>query len=105
MAHVINLATIDVMSHITKTAVVENKAAIWEYDPALPSNRISNGGLDVIATIRTLAIKVSLHSTFLGLIDRYLLMTDPGIERAHREVQRTPTPNRDHEAAQDTTSQ
>jgi hypothetical protein len=59
MAHVINLATIDVMSHITKTAVLENKSAIWEYDPALPSNRISNGGLDVIATIRTLAIKVS----------------------------------------------
>ena len=51
MAHVINLATIDVMLHITKTAVVENKAAIWEYNPALPSNRISNGGLDVIATI------------------------------------------------------
>ena len=49
----------DVMSHITKIAAVETKTAIWEYDPALPSNRISNGGLDVIATIRTLAIKVS----------------------------------------------
>jgi hypothetical protein len=59
LGHVINLATIDVMSHITKIAAVETKSAIWEYDPALPSNRISNGGLDVIATIRTLAIKVS----------------------------------------------
>ena len=48
------------MAHITKIAVVETKSAIWDYDPADPANRISNGGLDVIATIRTLAIKVSL---------------------------------------------
>lgn len=47
------------MSHITKIAAVETKTAIWEYDPALPSNCVSSGGLDVIATIRTLAIKVS----------------------------------------------
>jgi hypothetical protein len=59
LAHVINLANIDVMGHITKIAAVETKTAIWEYDPADPSNRISNGGLDVIATIRTLAVKVS----------------------------------------------
>ena len=61
LAHVINLATIDVMSHITKLAAVETKTAIWEYDPALPTNRISNGGLDVIAMIQTLAIKVHLQ--------------------------------------------
>ena len=61
----INLANIDIMAHITRIALVESKAAIWDYDPELPSNRISNGGLDVIATIRTLAIKVSLNTLSL----------------------------------------
>jgi hypothetical protein len=46
------------MSHITKLAVIETTNAIWEYDPADPDNRVLGGGLDVIATIRTLAIKV-----------------------------------------------
>jgi hypothetical protein len=46
------------MSHITKFAVIETTNAIWEYDPSLPDNRVLGGGLDVIATIRTLAIKV-----------------------------------------------
>lgn len=53
-----NLANIDIMSHITKIAVVETSTAIWEYDPELPSNRVLGGSLDVIATVRTLAIKV-----------------------------------------------
>ena len=66
MAQVLNLATMDVMLHITKTAILENKTAIWEYDPALPSNLISNGGLDVVTTIQTLAIKVSLKSTLIS---------------------------------------
>ena len=51
LAHVINLAIVDVMSHITKVAAVETTAAIWEYDPSLPSNCIINGSLDVIAAI------------------------------------------------------
>jgi hypothetical protein len=55
---VVNLANVDVMSHITKIAVVETTNAIWEYDPTDPSNRVLNGRLDVIAVIRTLAIKV-----------------------------------------------
>ena len=46
-------------------ALVESKATIWDYDPEIPSNHISNGGLDVIATIRTLAIKVSLNTLSL----------------------------------------
>jgi len=46
------------MSHITKLAVIETTNAIWEYDPSDPGNRVLGGGLDVIATIRTLAIKV-----------------------------------------------
>ena len=48
------------MDHITKIAVVETTTAIWEYNPSLPDNRVLNGSLDVIAAIRTLAIKVRL---------------------------------------------
>jgi hypothetical protein len=59
LAHVVNLANIDVMSHITKIAAVENATAIWEYDPTLAGNRVLGGSLDVIAAIRTIAIKVS----------------------------------------------
>ena len=61
LAHVINPATIDIMAHITKIAVVETKSVIWDYNPADPVNFISNGGLDVIATIQMLAIKVSIR--------------------------------------------
>lgn len=46
------------MNEVTRTAVIESKNAIWEYDPTLESNRVVAGGLDVIAIIRTLAIKV-----------------------------------------------
>ncbi len=45
------------MSKVTQTAIVELKQAIWDYDPQDPSNRVE-GGLDVIAIIRTLAVKV-----------------------------------------------
>jgi hypothetical protein len=48
------------MTHITKIAAVENATAIWEYDPSLPDNRVLGGSLDVIAAIRTIAIKVSV---------------------------------------------
>jgi hypothetical protein len=60
LGHVVNLANIDIMSHITKIAIVETSTAIWEYDPELPSNRVLGGSLDVIATVRTLAIKVCI---------------------------------------------
>jgi len=46
------------MKRVTKIAVVENATAIWEYDPSLEGNRVLGGSLDVIAAIRTLAIKV-----------------------------------------------
>jgi hypothetical protein len=49
------------MAHITKIAAVETATAIWEYNPDMPANRVFRGSLDVIATIRTLAIKVRLH--------------------------------------------
>jgi hypothetical protein len=48
------------MKNITQIAAVETATAIWEYDPTLPDNRVLGGSLDVIAAIRTLAIKVSL---------------------------------------------
>ena len=46
------------MGRITKIAAVENATAIWEYDPTREDNRVLGGSLDVIAAIRTLAIKV-----------------------------------------------
>lgn len=48
------------MGHITKIVAVENATAIWEYDPTQPDNCVLGGSLDVIAAIRTLAIKVRL---------------------------------------------
>ena len=53
------------MSEITQLAVVETKQAIWDFDPSLPENRLVIGGLDVIAMIRTLVVKVYLTSSHL----------------------------------------
>jgi hypothetical protein len=61
LGHVVNLGNIAVMTRITKTAAVENATSIWEYDPSRNDNRVLGGSLDVIAAIRTLAIKVSIH--------------------------------------------
>ena len=58
LGHVINLGNVDVMGHIMKIVAVENATAIWEYDPTREDNRVLGGSLDVIAAIRTLAIKV-----------------------------------------------
>jgi len=58
LAHVVNLANVAVMAHITKMAAIENANAIWEYDPELPGNRMLGGSLDVVAAIRTLVVKV-----------------------------------------------
>lgn len=60
LGHVVNLGNVDVMARITKIAAVENATAIWEYDPMQDDNRVLGGSLDVIAAIRTLAIKVSI---------------------------------------------
>ena len=59
LAHVVNLANVDVMGHITKIAAVETSSAIWEYNPSLTDNQVLGGSLDVIAIIWTLAIKVT----------------------------------------------
>jgi hypothetical protein len=60
LGHVVNLGNVDVMKNITKIAVVENATSIWEYDPSREDNRVLGGSLDVIAAIRTLAIKVCI---------------------------------------------
>lgn len=57
----VNLGNVAVMDQITKVAAVETTTAIWEYDPTLDDNRVLGGSLDVIAAIRTLAIKVRFY--------------------------------------------
>jgi hypothetical protein len=54
------------MGHITKIAAVETSTAIWEYDPSLAGNRVLGGSMDVIAAIRTLAIKVRFQFLLLS---------------------------------------
>jgi hypothetical protein len=54
------------MNRITKIATIETATAIWEYDPSLPGNRVLGGSLDVIAAIRTIAIKVRHDSDFFS---------------------------------------
>lgn len=81
LSHVVNLANIDVMGHITKIAAVENSTAIWEYDPKLPDNRVLGGSLDVIAAIRTIAIKVRINTPLQAKC--LTSGTDPGLRTAN----------------------
>jgi hypothetical protein len=77
LAHVVNLANVAVMGHITKIAVIENTNAIWEYDPELPGNRVLGGSLDVVAALRTLVIKVLVYSSIITqMYDMYLCFSD-----------------------------
>ena len=82
LKHVVNIANIAMMSHITQIAAVETAAAIWEYDPALPANCVLSRSLDVIAMIRTIAIKVR----FNGWISLCLLTSplDPSFWPTYR---------------------
>jgi hypothetical protein len=79
---VVNLGTVDVMSHITKIAAVENATAIWEYDPTRDDNRVLGGSLDIIAAIRTLAIKVISHIFGSKCSHRYYSV-DPSIRSTY----------------------
>ena len=58
LAHIVNLAIVDVMSIITKITNVETMSTIWEFDPILPGNCVLRDSLNVIAAVRTLAIKI-----------------------------------------------
>lgn len=67
------------MSSITKIAAAETSAAIWEYDPTLPSNHVLSGSLDVIAAIRTLAVKIQASDQRISYFER--LQTECGITK------------------------
>lgn len=58
LAHILNLSIIAIMSIISRIAAVETTTAIWEFDPLLTNSRVLGGSLDVVAAVRTLAIKV-----------------------------------------------
>ena len=75
LAHVVNLAVVNVMSIIMKITNVETMSAIWEFDPTLPGNRVLGDSLDVIAAVCTLTIKVC--SITAVLLHAYSL-TNPG---------------------------
>ena len=59
------------MGEITLKAAVATKQAIWDYDPEEEDNLI-NGGVDVIAVVRTLAVKVSLDGYFSPALSEFL---------------------------------
>ena len=99
LGHVINLGNVDVMGHITKIAAVENATAIWEYDPTREDNRVLGGSLDVIAAIRTLAIKVIIIGIVLEKFNishaaTYCRCLDSSIWTAHRVLSQHPDPLR-----------
>ena len=75
LAHIVNLAIVDVMSIITKITNVETMSTIWEFDPTLPGNCVLGDSLNVITAVRTLAIKVC--SITAVLLHAYSL-TNPG---------------------------
>ena len=77
-AHVMNLANVAVMSNITKIAAIENAAAIWEYDPALEGNHVLGVSLDVIACVRTVAIKVICNRFYILLLFLMILLQIQG---------------------------
>jgi hypothetical protein len=81
LGHVVNLGNVAVMNGVTKVAVAENATAIWEYDPSREDNRVLGGSLDVIAAIRTLAIKVSLTDNTKYLTSH--IRIDPGFWPAY----------------------
>ena len=49
-----------------KTTAICNAATIWDYDSTLPDNHIFNDSLDVVATIRTLAVKIQASKQWIS---------------------------------------
>ena len=83
LGHVVNFGNVDIMERIMKIMVVKNATAIWEYDPSREDNHVLGGSLDVIAAIRTLAIKVSMFSTSLSWHIPHIQL-DPGLGTMYR---------------------
>lgn len=84
------------MSHITKIAAVENATAIWEYDPALAGNRVLGNSLDVIASVRTVAIKVSYHFCLCPVLIHYFSLLDTGLRSTNRTFREASNSMQDH---------
>jgi hypothetical protein len=103
LVHTVNLANVAVMGQITKMAAMETASAIWEYNPALPDNQVLSGSLDVIATLQTIAIKVS--SCFLTTYLLTFCISDPGIQSAAQILPKTPDPVQDIRTIKDTAPQ
>jgi hypothetical protein len=74
----VNLAITDFMSVITKIAHVETTTAIWEFDPTLSQNRVLGDSLDIVAAIRTLAIKIQASGQRVAYFER--LQKECGID-------------------------
>jgi hypothetical protein len=66
------------MSIITWLSTIETTMAIWDYDPALPQNRILEGSIDVVATLRTLVIKIQSSGQRIAYFEQ--LQTQCGIK-------------------------
>ncbi len=77
LAHVVNLAISDFMSTVMKTSIIETCNVIWDYNPEDPSASISMGSRDLIAMIRTLAIKIQASGQRIQRFHR--LQLDCGI--------------------------
>ena len=70
LAHVLNLVIVDVMSAITRIAVVETTTAMWEYDPTLTNNHVMDNSLAVIVAMRTIAIKIQSSGQRIAYFER-----------------------------------
>lgn len=81
LEHVVNLADVAVISHITKLAAIENSTAMWEYDPLDPDNCVLEGSLDVITAIRTLTIKVCFVTQIL--YTDFTIAVDPSLRTVY----------------------
>ena len=55
---------------ITCIATVETTSAIWEYDPSLANNHVMDNSVDVIAAVRTLAIKIQSSGQRIAYFER-----------------------------------
>ena len=64
------------MAHITKVAAIETATAIWEFDPTLPNNRLHGNSLDVIAAIRTIAIKIQVSGQHIEYFNKLQVQCD-----------------------------
>ena len=58
------------MSEVTQIAHIATSTAIWEFDPTLLGNRVMNNRLDVVAAIRTLAIKIQASGQRIAYFQR-----------------------------------